>query len=437
MLMKNVISCLAFLLTLVSSTQASSGDRAEDFRSCVSLCESRTCEGGLPAISLPLAMRLTGWTCIDDCKYQCMHLITDRAIQHGTRVQQYYGKWPFWRFAGMQEPASVLFSLFNLMAHAAGARKLQSRVPDGHPIKKYYLLFAFVSMNAWIWSAVFHTRDLPTTEKLDYFSAAAAILYALYYTVVRLFHLYPTEASHLTASHGSSLKSSTLVAWTIVCSCAFLGHISYLTLLPRFDYTYNMVFNLIIGLAHNLLWLCYSLPPRLSLIRRYAGRPKSYRPAHAAKPAIFALLTTAATALELFDFPPWGRIIDAHSFEGEIPSFKILETNLNYVFLDIGPVAEGHTLIIPKYHSARMDEVPDEYLAEILPLAKKIAKALGVVDYNILQNNGKIAHQHVFHVHFHVIPKPNEKEGLIVGWPRVEPPKEVLAKKLEEIISKL
>ncbi|KAI0668402.1 HIT-like domain-containing protein [Trametes maxima] len=123
--------------------------------------------------------------------------------------------------------------------------------------------------------------------------------------------------------------------------------------------------------------------------------------------------------------------------KGEIPSFKVFETDLNFAFLDIGPVAEGHTLIIPKYHSARMDEVPDEYLAEILPIAKKIAKALGVVDYNILQNNGKIAHQHVFHVHFHVIPKPNEQEGLIVGWPRVEQPKEVLAKKLEEIISKL
>ncbi|PIL27366.1 hypothetical protein GSI_10513 [Ganoderma sinense ZZ0214-1] len=123
--------------------------------------------------------------------------------------------------------------------------------------------------------------------------------------------------------------------------------------------------------------------------------------------------------------------------KGEIPSFKVLETDLNYAFLDIGPVAEGHTLIIPKYHSDRMDQVPDEYLAEILPLAKKIAKALGVVDYNILQNNGKIAHQHVFHVHFHVIPKPNEAEGLGVGWPRVEQPKEVLVKTLERILSKL
>lgn len=154
--------------------------------------------------------------------------------------------------------------------------------------------------------------DLPTTEKLDYFSAALAILYAVYYTVLRVFHLYPVERHSLT--HNPSPATSTIrVAWTLACSWAFLGHISYLTFLPRFDYSYNMVFNLTIGMAHNLLWLCYSLPSRISFLRRFPGRPKSYRPAFATMPALFALLTTAATALELFDFPPWGRIIDAHS----------------------------------------------------------------------------------------------------------------------------
>ena len=90
-----------------------------------------------------------------------MHVITDRAIQHHTPIQQYYGKWPFWRLAGMQEPASVLFSVLNFVAHAMGARKIKAKVPAGHPMKKYYLMFAFVSMNAWVWSSVFHTRGPP------------------------------------------------------------------------------------------------------------------------------------------------------------------------------------------------------------------------------------------------------------------------------------
>jgi len=104
-----------------------------------------------------------------------------------------------------------------------------------------------------------------------------------------------------------------------------------------------------------------------------------------------------------------------------------------------------------------MDELPDEYLAEILLLAKKIAKANGLTDYNILQvrsygtsfiqsltilaqNNGVLAFQHVLHVHFHVIPKPNADEGLklsLESWPRHERKDEELAKTLEKIHAKL
>lgn len=50
-----------------------------------------------------------------------------------------------------------------------------------------------------------------------------------------------------------------------------------------------------------------------------------------------------------------------------------------------GPLAEGHTLIVPKYHSERLDEVPDHYLADLLPLAKKVALSIGHADYNLLQ----------------------------------------------------
>ncbi|KAI0737973.1 Per1-like protein [Daedaleopsis nitida] len=312
MILRHISLLLAVILVCSPLAFSSSGDRAETFRSCVSVCESQFCTDAA-TYALSFALRLTRWTCIDDCKYQCMHRITDRAIHYGVPVEQYYGKWPFWRYAGMQEPASVLFSIFNFLAHAYGARKIRKRVSREHPMRNYYLMFAFVSMNAWIWSSVFHTRDLPTTEKLDYFSAALAILYALYYTVIRLFHLYPTERFRLTTSPSSNNKSGTRFLWTVLCSIAFIAHISYLSLLPRFDYSYNMIFNLAVGMSHNLLWLAYSLPSSVSCIRRYPGKPKSYRPPHAFRPALFALLTTAATGLELFDFPPWGRILDAHS----------------------------------------------------------------------------------------------------------------------------
>ncbi|KAF8740704.1 hypothetical protein AX14_007604 [Amanita brunnescens Koide BX004] len=105
--------------------------------------------------------------------------------------------------------------------------------------------------------------------------------------------------------------------------------------------------------------------------------------------------------------------------KGEIPSFKLIETELSYSFLDIGPLSRGHALVIPKYHAEKLHELPEEHLSDILPIAKKIAVAQDLENYNILQNNGKIAHQDVPHVHFHVIPKPtaSDNAGLVIGWP--------------------
>ncbi|KAF8594118.1 HIT-like protein [Ceratobasidium sp. AG-I] len=125
--------------------------------------------------------------------------------------------------------------------------------------------------------------------------------------------------------------------------------------------------------------------------------------------------------------------------KGEIPSMKLLETSLSYSFLDIGPLSKGHCLVIPKYHGEKLHDIPDEYLADTLPIAKKLAIATGATDYNILQNNGKIAHQVVPHVHFHVILKPSatDTEGLVIGWPTQKLEKEELQKVFEEIKSKL
>ncbi|KAF7365628.1 HIT domain-containing protein [Mycena venus] len=123
--------------------------------------------------------------------------------------------------------------------------------------------------------------------------------------------------------------------------------------------------------------------------------------------------------------------------KGEIPSFKLVETELSFSFLDIGPLSRGHALVIPKYHAAKLHELPDEYLADAMPIAKKIALAQGAENYNVLQNNGRLAHQEVDHVHFHVIPKPSAEEGLVVGWPAKPMAKEELQAIYDEIKGKL
>jgi histidine triad (HIT) family protein len=105
---------------------------------------------------------------------------------------------------------------------------------------------------------------------------------------------------------------------------------------------------------------------------------------------------------------------------GEIPSMRIYEDEATLAFLDIGPLAEGHLLIIPRSHYEFLDEMPATEVAAVtscLPrLAKAVASATQAGGYNILQNNGKLAGQAVGHVHFHIIPR-RDGDGLGYRWP--------------------
>ncbi len=103
----------------------------------------------------------------------------------------------------------------------------------------------------------------------------------------------------------------------------------------------------------------------------------------------------------------------------EIPSATIYEDKIVKAILDIGPSAKGHTVLIPKEHSADIYELPDETAAHLLVVAKKIAKVLkqelccdGI---NILQNNGKAAGQTVNHFHVHIIPR-YENDTVKISW---------------------
>ena len=122
---------------------------------------------------------------------------------------------------------------------------------------------------------------------------------------------------------------------------------------------------------------------------------------------------------------------------GRIPCIKITETSKLLAFMDINPLANGHVLIIPKYHGERLHDIPEEYLSEMLPLARRIAIAAFDCDYNLLQNNGRLAHQEVDHVHLHLIPKRNQNEGLGIGWPSTLTDNVFLERTAREIRSKL
>ena len=105
---------------------------------------------------------------------------------------------------------------------------------------------------------------------------------------------------------------------------------------------------------------------------------------------------------------------------GEIPCHKVYEDERVLAFLDVNPLSRGHLLVIPKEPAATLDELSDDSaaaLGRVLPrLCRALKRVTGVEAYNVLQNNGAGAHQAVFHVHFHIIPKTDADGGLGLRW---------------------
>ncbi|NWS50754.1 PGAP3 factor, partial [Probosciger aterrimus] len=226
----------------------------------------------------------TGWTCRDDCKYECMWLTVRLYLQRGHRVPQFHGKWPFSRFLFFQEPASAFASFLNGLASFIMLLRYKATVPPASPMYPTCVAFAWVSLNAWFWSTVFHTRDTAVTEKLDYFCASAVVLHSVYLCCVRTL----------------GLQRPALISIFRAFLLLFLAcHISYLTLV-RFDYGYNMAANAAIGLLNLAWWLrwCLRNRPRLP---------------HVWKCAAVVLLLQALALLELLDFPPLLWVLDAHA----------------------------------------------------------------------------------------------------------------------------
>ena len=106
---------------------------------------------------------------------------------------------------------------------------------------------------------------------------------------------------------------------------------------------------------------------------------------------------------------------------GEIPTRSIYQDDTFNVILDADPATKGHALILPKDHYANLFELPDEVAAKAFVLAKKLAavmkERLHADGVNLVQNNGELAGQTVFHFHLHLIPRyENDGNGEKLCW---------------------
>ncbi|KAL7932245.1 Per1-like protein [Trichoderma chlorosporum] len=270
---------------------ASRGDQLPEFRQCLDICQAENCAPGKAATPIPLSRRLLLWNCDSECDYTCQHIITAQRVASDLPVEQFHGKWPFYRFLGVQEPFSVLFSLGNFWAHWQGLKKVRASIPADYSLRPYYEFFSYFGLASWVFSSIFHTRDFAVTEQLDYFAAGASVLYGMYYTIVRIFRLdRPTPR-----------RRSVLRAWTLFCFILYACHVGYLKGVS-WDYTYNMAANVVLGVIQNALWSWFSF-----------DRYRKSRRVWAMWPGLAVAWVMFAMSMELFDFPPWLGCVDAHS----------------------------------------------------------------------------------------------------------------------------
>ncbi|XP_059127670.1 post-GPI attachment to proteins factor 3 isoform X2 [Peromyscus eremicus] len=137
---------LLLLTVAVGLAWGSQGDREPVYRDCVLRCEERNCSGDALKHfrSLqPIYMSLAGWTCRDDCKYECMWVTVGLYLQEGHRVPQFHGKWPFSRFLFIQEPASAVASLLNGLASLVMLCRYRASVPASSPMYHTCMAFAW------------------------------------------------------------------------------------------------------------------------------------------------------------------------------------------------------------------------------------------------------------------------------------------------------
>ncbi len=121
--------------------------------------------------------------------------------------------------------------------------------------------------------------------------------------------------------------------------------------------------------------------------------------------------------------------------KGEIPGYKIAEDEKFFAFLDINPLVEGHTLVIPKIEVDKFFDVPDDYLKEILLFAKPIAKAIEK-SFNCNRCGISVVGIEVPHAHVHLIPI-NSADDLNFTRKKLSPSKERMKEVQEKILKNL
>ncbi|KAL3521494.1 hypothetical protein ACH5RR_019643 [Cinchona calisaya] len=296
---------LSSVLGVINATE---GDADPIYRACVDQCEKTGCVGGKCFqhcnfsngnsidgpwyLQEPLYIRWKRWDCQSDCRYNCMLAREEERKELGYKPVKYHGKWPFRRVYGIQEPVSVALSDLNLAIQFHGwvsffilvNYKLPFR-PNKSPYYEYtglWNIYAMLEMNSGFWNAVFHSRNVDLTEKLDCSSAVALLGYSLLLSILRVFSVRDEAARVMVAAPLISFVTT---------------HILYLNFY-QLDYGLNMKVCMVLGIMQLVLWAVWAG------VSQHPSRWKLW---------VVVVGGCIGMLLEIFDFPPYWGFVDAHA----------------------------------------------------------------------------------------------------------------------------
>jgi len=246
---------------------------------------SQVTSRAIPNEHLPTALRLTRWSCQENCRYECMHENSRLRLQNGEQQVHYFGKWPFVRFVGVQELLSSSFSLLNGLPYL-WCLFCCSKYSEGRSAKMWSF-FLLVAVNTWIQSAIFHARDMPETEVLDYHGAT--LFLAVTFGSACLYNLPETWPMKRALFFGP-----------IPVFTFWVSHVCYLHLV-KFDYGHNMKFAVGLGTCASIMWVVWG-------VRNWRKKKNGVCK------LLFAILGPyLVLPFELLDFPPVLGVLDAHA----------------------------------------------------------------------------------------------------------------------------
>ncbi|MEM4755865.1 MAG: isochorismatase family protein [Candidatus Woesearchaeota archaeon] len=219
---------------------------------------------------------------------------------------------------------------------------------------------------------------------------------------------------------------------TLVFCGAFAQTSLYASALDALAHDYKVFFlgQAIVSLGHEHLALASlaELAPvltldSLDLLFSFSSTSSSLSSSHETLASSFSSSLPLAPSFEVLRADP--SCIFCKILQKSLPAALVYEDEFVMAFLDIAPAADGHTLVVPKYHASVLRDLPSLYYASLLRVVTAVAHALakqqGSNDYNLLLNAGPLAGQEVNHLHFHVLPRTHE-DGIAFKLPRTKNP---------------